>query len=139
MRTAAICFLLLLSSVLAFGQEPQWTVVKHLTLTQQNTPIPFTTLLIPEDAGIYRVNISFSGSGTEHVGVWGAQVGGADVSGAQLNLGGEADCNVPNWTPIPSVMVFLKAQVPLVYRVFGRGATPSCQYNLAITVEQLVP
>lgn len=138
MRNAILCFLLMLCSVLAFGQEPQWTVVKHLILTQQNTPIPFTTLLFPEDAGIYRVNISFSGSGTENTGLWEAQLGGTDISGGQLNLGGEADCNVPNWTPIPSVMVFLKAKVPLVYRVFGRSATPSCQYNLAITVEQLV-
>ena len=36
MREATIYFLMLLCSVLAFGQEePQWKVVKHVIFTQQ--------------------------------------------------------------------------------------------------------
>ena len=88
MREATIYFLMLLCSVLAFGQEePQWKVVKHVIFTQQMQRIG-GTLLVPTEPGIYRLNLYFSESGggkglnSYHQ----AQLQGTDVTGTTVNF-----------------------------------------------------
>ena len=56
MRNATICFLLVMCSVIAFGQdEPQWKVVKHITLMQQRQPMSQAGLLTPAEIALHRV------------------------------------------------------------------------------------
>ena len=61
MHKARIFFLLLLYSATSVGQEPQWTVTKHVTLMQQDSDIFQTTLLTPGEPGFYRISIYLSG------------------------------------------------------------------------------
>jgi hypothetical protein len=64
---------------------------------------------------------------------------GTDISGAEVNGGALIYCESPGAYWLPPIMVSLKPQIPLGYSVIGRKSpTAGCQYNLAITVEQLM-
>jgi hypothetical protein len=66
MRKATISMLLLMCSVVAFGQsEPQWRVVKHGFLTNQTVGIQTTTLFTPTKTDLYRMSIYISASGAD--------------------------------------------------------------------------
>ena len=140
MRKATICFLMLLCSVLAFGQdEPQWKVVKHVIFTQQTQRIG-GTLLIPTEPGLYRLNLYFSESGGGGPdSYYEAQLHATDVTGTSVDFAQLLYCSSAGAIWMPPIMVYLKPQKPLTYNVsVSPSPTASCQYNLAITVEQLV-
>ena len=143
MRKATLCFLLLLCSAAAFGQEPQWTVVKHVSLMHQDLNILLTTILIPTEPGLYRISFYLSGGVTDDAridAVWTATLAGSDVTSAPLGpLRLQVPCNQASWVSAPSITVSLKPQVPLTYQVIANGNPRGCQYNLGITVEQLLP
>jgi hypothetical protein len=140
MRKAAICFLLLLCSAIAFGQQqPQWTVVQSEVLSNQNQPIA-QTLLTPTEASIYRLTIYFSVvSGPSPQGAFELTVVGKDISG--LPLTGTPfgfGCGGPGFFQVSSA-ISLKPNLPLSFEVKSFGIpSQGCVYNLAITVEQLV-
>lgn len=142
MRNATLCFLLLLCSVLAFGQEPQWTVVKHVVLMRQDLNIFQTTLLTPTEPALYRISLYLSGgvgSGPRTNAVWTATLAGTDITGARFEPTPlQILCNQASWLSAPSITISLLPQVPLTYQVINGGGGLTCQYNLAITVEQLV-
>ena len=144
MRNATLCFLLTLCSAVAFGQqEPQWTVIKHVTLMQQNLDIFLTTLLTPTEPGFYRISSYLSGGVASDPGneaVWTATLAGTDIAGAQFKpVPLQIACNQASWLSAPPITISLKPQVPLTYQVIAGGGSRPCQYNLAITVEQLLP
>jgi hypothetical protein len=141
MRKVALSFLLLCSAI-ALGQEPQWTVVKHVVLFNQNQPIPQTTLLTPTEANIYRLTLYFSGGGTR-VSPYEAfllNVSGTDISGQSWSPTLILACNDLSVGGLPPYMVISKPNLPLTYQVDSRLIVPSadCTYNVTITVEQLV-
>ncbi len=138
MRKTTICFLLVLCSVLAFGQdEPQWKVVKHITLMQQNQPVS-QALFTPTETAVYRVTFYFAAGGGNSSASWVGNLRGTDATGAFLGGGDIISCAHPNLFSI-SVMAVLKPDVPLTYEVDQFiASTSTCQYNLAITLEQLV-
>ena len=141
MRNAMICAVLMLCSILALGQgQPQWTVVQHVTLSQQLQPIPQTTLLTPTEPGIYRITVYFSGGNETGSSGWSEVLNGTDITGAPL--GGVGDLNIPcrgaNWSFTFPITISLEPNVPLTYQVRAYSQVPSCHYNLAITVEQLM-
>ena len=139
MRKAIFGFLLLLCSVLAFGQEPQWTVIKHVTLMQQNQPTS-GFLLTPTEPGIYRLTLYFSGGDRKGSGGFEEMVNGTDVTGRPLSQWTTygLDCSELYWQPIPPVTISLLPNAPLTYQVYSNSSSPSCTYTLAITVEQLM-
>jgi hypothetical protein len=149
MRKATICFLLLLCSVIAFGQQPQWTTVASVVLFSQNQNVPKTTIFTPTEPGVYRLNVYFSGGthGAATNGAFEASVSGFDITGRPLSddngWGGLGTLNVHcggflQWGFLPQLTVSLEPNVPLVYQVLSQSASLDCVYNLAITVEQLV-
>lgn len=140
MREATICFVMMLCSVVAFGQQqPQWKVVQSVALFNQTNPIPPTTLLTPTEPGAYRVSLYFSGvPKTAAYSNPVVQILGSDITGASIpNWLLQLSCNVPNWLSIPATTISLKPQVPLIYEL-DTGNSSSCLYNLIISVEQLV-
>jgi hypothetical protein len=142
MRKAAIFFLVLLCSAISYGQEPQWTVVKHVFLTQQTANIFHTTLLTPTEPSLYRISAYLSGGvgGSPRTNaVWTATLAGSDITGAAFKPAPlQVPCNQTVWLSAPSIIISLEPQVPLTYQVIDGGGGLTCQYNLAITVEQLV-
>jgi hypothetical protein len=139
MRTAMICFVVMLCTVVAFGQgQPQWTVIQHVNLSQQSQPIPLTTLLTPTEPGIYRLTVYFSGGTGTGVGYWTEFLTGTDITGAPLGANLNVLCREINWQWTPPMTISLKPQVPLTYSVVSPNGAPTCRYNLAITVEQLL-
>jgi hypothetical protein len=139
MRQAILSFLLLCSAI-AFGQEPQWTVVQHVVLLNQNQNIPLTTLFTPTEPAVYRLTIYFSGVGTKGRGAFAYFLNGVDISGQTIEEGDEVSCPGTGFQSPPPITTILKPQVPFQYVVVNRDPFPpnSCYYNLAITVEQLV-
>ena len=140
MRKVTICFLLMLCSVWALGQQPQWIVVQNVVLFNQTTPIPLTTLLTPTEPGEYRLNAYFSGlgSGSDRNSNSGElDIVGTDLTGAPMSNSLGLSCAQPIFSSLPTMTMILKPQVPLVYSV-RLGGTGVCKYNLAITIEQLV-
>ena len=139
MRKAIPC-LLLLCSVIAFGQEPQWTVIKHVTVMQQTQSVA-GALLTPTEPGIYRLNLYFSGSGggKGDQSYFIAHIHAIDTTGVPVDGGQTLYCNAAAAYWMPPIMVSLKPQQALSYYVIASPiSTAGCQYNLAITVEQLV-
>jgi hypothetical protein len=143
MRKATICFLMLLWSANAFAQEPQWTVVKHVVLFNQNQPILQTTLLTPTEANIYRLTVYLAGGGSRVspdeaflVDVRATDISGQPWDGVGLIL----PCNIQSVEWLPPATVISKPNLPLTYEVHSRLSVPltDCTYSLAITVEQLV-
>src|SRR5262249_24088345 len=97
MRKSAIYLLLVLWSAVALAQdEPQWKVIKHVVLTNQ-TQQTSRTLLVPTEPGVYRLNLYFSvtGGGLGDAYFYEAQIGGTDISGAQLSGGSLGFCQEP--------------------------------------------
>jgi len=140
MSKATLCFVMILCSVIAFAQQqPQWTVIQHVALSQQSQPIPQTTLFTPTSPGIYRLTVYFSGGTGTGTGIWVESLNGTDITG--LPLGGSGNlaifCREANWQWTPPVVISLKPQVPLTYQVSDISAS-GCQYNLVITVEELL-
>jgi hypothetical protein len=139
-RKVTIWFVMMLCSALAFGQEPQWMVVRHVVLFNQTEAIPPTTLLTPTEPGEYRLSLYFSGVGTtpgaNQEGI--ADITGIDIAGAFLQTYVVIPCGFqPSYSSLPATTISLKPEVPLTYDV--RFANRSgCLYNLVITVEQLV-
>ncbi len=140
MRKATLCFLLLLCSVIAFGQEPQWIVVKHVFLTQQNSLIPFTELVTPTEPGAYRITVYFSGGDKTGTGSFELSVHGFDITGQLLNINTmTVNCNTETFSSMPPVTAILRPEVSLSFEVLPfKNIAASCQYNLVITVEQLM-
>jgi hypothetical protein len=139
MYKAALGLLVTFCSAIAFGQTaaPQWRVIRHVVLYQQTEPIPQTTLLTPTESGIYRVTVYLSGGGGTGTGRWLESLSGSDITGLPFSPGNlNVLCGELLVQGTPPVVVSLKPQVPLTYQVEGSGA-PTCQYNLAITLEQL--
>lgn len=84
LRNATTCFLLLLCSAMAFGQDqPQWKVVASVVLFNQRQALPPTTILTPIGEGIYRLTLYFSGGGAGS-GSLTEIIGGFDITGAQI-------------------------------------------------------
>jgi len=140
MHRARIFFLLLLCSATSVGQEPQWTVIKHVILMQQDQSV-FGTLLTPSEPGIYRLNLYFSVSGQEkgRQSYFMAHIHGTDITGSPVDNGQLFYCDSAGAFWMPPIMVALKPQEPLTYYVNRlQPPTAPCQYNLGITVEQLV-
>ncbi len=139
MRNATICFLLLLCSVLAFGQEPQWTVVKHVVLLNQTQSVRFENLLTPTEPALYRLSFYFSGNGNGagQSGYYSVSLNGTDISGMPLGAGGYVLCYQIGWNSTTTTAI-LKPQAHLSYTVFADNSSTNCTYNLAITIEQLV-
>ena len=139
MRKTTACFLIMLCSAIAFGQQqPQWTVVQSVVLFSQSQAIPQTTLLTPTEPGLYRLTVYFSGGGgASPQGAFDLVVVGTDISGvpSRTELGGP--CAFSRFISL-SPIVSLKPSVPLTFEVDNLGTSPGCVYNLAITVEQLV-
>lgn len=141
MGKATICLMVTMCSVIAFAQEePQWKVVQHVTLFQQSELIYWTTLLTPTEPGVYRLTVYFSGGGGGAKGQFVASIHGFDITGIPLGLDGIAIlCSGKTWYQTAPITVSLKPQIPLMYEVLGsNNGTAGCQYNLAITVEQLM-
>jgi hypothetical protein len=140
MRKATICFLLMLYSALALGQEPQWKVIQHIVLFSQTEPIAPTTLLTPTEPGEYRVSLYLSGLGTvpDNGRTQGdLELLGNDITGEPLQTLIYIDCaNVAEFSSLPATTMSFKPQEPLKYdvRLFGSSR---CLYNIIITVEQL--
>lgn len=149
MRKATLCFLLMLCSVIAFGQQPQWTTVASVALFSQNQNVPKTTIFTPTEPSVYRLNVYFSGGthGAATNGAFEVSVSGFDITGLPLsdyNGWGElgtlnVHCNALHWGFLPPITVSLEPNVPLVYQVLSQISSLNCDYNLAITVEQLTP
>jgi hypothetical protein len=140
MRSATICFLLLLCSVLAFGQQPQWAVVANVVLFSQVQAIPQTTIFTPTEPGIYRLTLYFSGGGGREgyrEEVFEADLNGVDISGEAISYSPQVRCGTPIINSV-SPIVSLKPQQPLTYDVTAFVYNAACQYNLAITVERLM-
>src|ERR1035438_8751461 len=126
MSNATICFLLMLCSVVAFGQQPQWTVVQQVVLFHQNQAIPKTTLLTPNGQGIYRLNLYLSGgSFGEGNGQIAYSLNGFDITGAQIFSAGGIDCGSKEWLSMPPIMVSLAPQAPLTYQINDLTRTPT--------------
>ncbi len=97
------------------------------------------TLLVPTDPGIYRLNLYFSigGGGNGLQSYFLTQLHGTDITGGSGEGLYCSDSAEVYW--MPPIMVSLKPQEPLTYRVAAsKVPTAGCQYNLAITVEQLM-
>ena len=142
MRKASSFLLLLLCSAVAFGQEPQWTVIKNVDVVQQEHNIFLTTLLTPTEPGLYRISFYLSGgvvSNPRSDAFWTATLAGTDITGARFEPAPlQIPCNQASWLSAPSITIALKPQVPLTYQVIAGGGASTCQYNLAIIVEQLL-
>ena len=141
MRKAAVCFAMMLYSTVAFGQEqPQWMVIQHLNLSQQSQPIPQATLLVPTEPGLYRISVYMSVGGGTGSGAWLEILSGTDITGASLEGNGTLvlPCKEASWFSAPPFTVSLKPQEPLTYQVKASTGAPGCQYNLAITIEELL-
>lgn len=143
MRKVTVCFLLMLSSVWAFGQQqPQWKVVASVVMfNQSHADGKHITLLIPTEPSVYRLNVYNSGgAGTNNNDHWGfvTVLSGVDITGQRLSFAQDIICGQPNVSWMPQAVVSLKPDEPLTYYVEGGSPIPSCIYNLAITVEQLV-
>ena len=143
MRKATLYFLLIICSILAFGQEPQWIVVKHVVLFDQKQPILKTTLLTPAEANFYRLTVYISGGGGRPSAseAFVVDVNGTDVSGQSWDLSPVLPCNILSVIGLPPYTLISKPNLPLTYEVYRRPASvlsSDCTYNLAITVEQLV-
>jgi hypothetical protein len=80
MRQATFLFLFLLCSAFAVGQ-PQWVLLANVSLFNQNQPIPETTLLIPTQPGVFRLNMYVSGGGSGGKGVYTVALSGFDITG----------------------------------------------------------
>src|SRR5215813_13852695 len=98
MRSMTICLLVTLCSMIAVGQdEPQWKVIKHVTLTQQSDPIPSTVLVTPTEPGVYRLSMYLStGSRTAQGQVF-ATLYGYDITGGPLTSQLDVYCRGQNW------------------------------------------
>lgn len=140
MRKASVCFLLVLCSTVAFAQQqPQWTVVSHLTLLQQNEMF-VTTLVTPTEPSLFRITVHFSGGQKGGRGGFDLVLLGTDILGQQVGGQWHVSCN-GNGDSSVVIPTMLKPQAPLQLQVSdGNGdySLPTCQYNLAIAVEQLV-
>jgi hypothetical protein len=137
MRKATVGLLMLLFSVAAFGQ-PQWKVVKALTLADQIAPIPQTALFTPTRAGVYRLSVYMSGGGGTPGADWDLSVGWTDFTGASSDFNElQVFTGGANWTEHPPSMLSIANGTPLVYEVDAVGNTSGSDYNLVITIEQL--
>src|ERR1035438_2679197 len=134
MRKATLCFLLLLFSALAFGQEPQWTVVQRVVLFDQSRAIPTTAIFTPTEPGLYRFTLYLSATGGRNgSGSFIETISGTDISGARLASSYQVECGrfFAYWMPIAPITVSLEPNEPLVYKVDQLpppGSTP-CKYN----------
>ena len=121
MRKATICFLLVLCSVIAFGQEePQWKVIKHLVLLNQNQFVRSENLLTPTEPALYRLSFYFSGNG-KGTGLYVGSLNGTDISGMPVNTGSDILCKQIGWNSTTTTAI-LKPQVPLSYTIFVNNA-----------------
>lgn len=137
-KAAALCFLLLCSAA-AFGQEPQWTVVQHVVVAQQNSLIPFTTLLTPTEPNAYRITVYFSGGDEKGTGSFTLLVNGFDITGLPLGIQTNVNCSIKTFASMPPLTTILRPESTLGFEVLPfKNNAASCQYNLVITVEQLV-
>ena len=144
MRKATICptiglMMMVLLSGIALAQEPQWTVIEHVFLTQQTQSIEPTTLATPTEPGLYRISLYFSRGGLFGKGSYAASLSGFDISGLPFGGGMTFDCaSIAGWYSMPPTTLMLRPQSSLTYKVVSANGQLSCYYNLAITVEQLV-
>ena len=138
MRNAKVFCVLLLGSVISFGQQqPQWTVVEHVELMQQSQTIPLTTLLTPAESGVYRLTAYFSSVGGTAATTWSESLSATDVTGGLVNGNLNLNCRTGHyWSSTPPITAVLKANAPVTYQVSNNGAA-TCQYNLVIVVEEL--
>ena len=141
MCKATICFLMLLCSAIALGQQPQWTVVQNVVLSNQNEDIAKTTIFTPTEPGLYRLTLYFSTSGNGTTGWFLETLFGTDISGQDLSHLAiyQLECSTAAaYRPIPPITIRLRPNTPLAYSVDSYRSNSPCVYNLAITVEQLV-
>ena len=127
MRKTMFFLLVLLSTLVAFGQDqPQWKVVQHTFLTG-NQSIPTTTIFTPTKASLYRLSayISQDSGDWEIRFFWTDALGGAQTFNLLANQVGNTE------------IVYLlvpKAGTPIQYEVSG---TLGGNFNVAFVGEQL--
>lgn len=136
MRQATICFLMLLWSAIAFGQEPQWRVIKHVSLVEQNLITEGNILIPTQPLGVYRLTIYFSVEGTGQGG-FNADVTGLDISGQSFDKYIEGAVCPAGGFSSDAITVVLQPRQPLRYSISNNNPS-NCNYSLIITVEQLV-
>jgi hypothetical protein len=126
-KTTVICSLILVCSLLAFGQgQSQWVIAYSQVLTDQTTPIQETVIFTPTQSGVYRLGAYFSrsGPGTQDAfWRWIDITGHAQTLQFTVSSGSEEN---------GAYLIFPKAGTPVTYGVGGTGT-----YNLAYIIEQL--
>jgi hypothetical protein len=141
MRKVTICFLLMLCSVLAFGQQ-RWAIVGSVALFNQSQGILRTTIFTPTELGIYRLNFYFSvlGGNEKEYGNFYEDVYITDISGQEWDPSPYGACSGGYYRPVDPITISLKPNVPVEFATHYEGVPRNspCVYNLAITVEELV-
>ena len=139
MRKILLCFVMvLLCGPLGFGQNvpPQWKVVQVVTLIDQLTPVPTTTLFTPSEDGFYRITAYIGVLGTQQS-EWTLNLQWFDISGqhnsTNLIVGIQVGDN--RWANF-SAMFMPAPSIPVTYSVTLDLGTAT-NYFSAITIEKL--
>lgn len=146
MPKAMLLMMILLGfCVCGFGQTPTVggspTIVAQVSLTDQTSPIPITTLVTPSSDALYRVTAYFLMTKFDQSGShWCLTTGWTDDVRRRVKtvyIDSSANQGLPTWVSL-IVSPRDKAGVPLTYQVnLCAGLVPNA-YNLYITVEQLM-
>jgi hypothetical protein len=94
MRNGLICSVIVMCSLAAVGQVPQWKVVKVIHLTGSATAQPMT-ILSPKTSSLYRLSAYMSIASPAHQGTgyyaalqWTDQTGIPETADLSVNLKG---------------------------------------------------
>jgi hypothetical protein len=135
-----LCFwmIVLASCVAATAQSP--TIVAQVSLTNQTTRIPKTTLVTPSADALYRVTAYLNMVGADNSSSFTClTTGWSDNGGGRSQIvfvDSTLNQGVPTWLST-TFSARVKAGVPLVYSVSLCKGGVFNPYDLFITVEQL--
>ena len=137
MRKATLCLVVLLCSLAAYGQkQPQWRVVKSVSLFDQSEPIPNTILFTPSTFGVYRLSGYMAGTNLQSGTALEFFMSWTDASGSPESSSMVVQNQIPSETINPTVFT-VHPGTPVVYDVEAAPPPVGYTYILVLTVEKL--
>lgn len=137
MRKTTVYLLVLLCSLAAYGQkQPQWRVVKSVSLLDQTEPISDTILFTPPTIGVYRLSGYMAGTNLQSGTALEFYISWTDVSGTPGSSSIVVQNQIPSGTINPTVFA-VRPGTPVVYHVQATPPPVGYTYILVFTVEKL--
>jgi hypothetical protein len=137
MSKTTVCLLVLLCSLAAHGQkQPQWRVVKSVSLLDQTEPISDTTWFTPPTFGVYRLSGYMAGTNLQSGTALEFIISWTDVSGTTGGSSIVLSNQLPSGTINPTVFS-VRSGTPVVYHVQATPPPVGYTYILVLTVEKL--